>query len=265
MKQSQEIGELVKALVKVQAALKPVELDGSSHFGKYATLAAVWKNIRKTLAENELAVIQTMDTEEDNKIYVYTTLAHTSGQWISGRCGMKMSRNDPQVVGQIITYFRRYSLGAILGIVTEEDVDGEIGQNRGKQSEKPKSGRDSKKDKDSDGFYTQLEKAQEIKIKIDEEEYYNILKAFGKEHANKLLKIEMPLFIEELVKVEKRNKRYLKVIETATSELPDNSILTGLIAHYGKPLTKILKLSDQLDIFDALNEEYRAAPGKELK
>jgi len=131
MEQSESINELVTALAKVQAALKPVSMDGKNPFfkSKYATLHSVWESCRQLLSDNGLALIQIMDTENGN-VDVITQLCHTSGQWIRGKLGMIPNKNDPQAIGQIITYFRRYSLGAMLGIVTEEDTDGEIGQHR---------------------------------------------------------------------------------------------------------------------------------------
>jgi len=37
-----------------------------------------------------------------------------------------LSKHDPQAMGSAITYGRRYSLSAMLGIVTEEDDDGNM-------------------------------------------------------------------------------------------------------------------------------------------
>lgn len=54
-----------------------------------------------------------------------TRLIHAeSGQWISSMAVIPLPKNDPQGMGSAITYARRYSLCAMLGIVTEDD-DGE--------------------------------------------------------------------------------------------------------------------------------------------
>jgi len=136
MEQSAEINELVKALIEVQSNLKPVPLDGVNPYfkSKYATLHSVWEECRPLLSKAGLAVTQTLESN-NGTVSVVTTLYHTSGQWIKGKLGMTPAKNDPQAIGQIITYFRRYSLGAMLGIVTEEDTDAEIGQHK---QDKPK-------------------------------------------------------------------------------------------------------------------------------
>ena len=131
---SPEIADLIKALVKVQGSLKPVEKNAINPFfkSKYADLTAIWENCRKELSSNGLAVIQTTKGNGDSLITVVTTLAHISGQWIRGDLTMRPVKNDPQGVGSARTYARRYGLQAILGIAAEEDDDGEVGTRRGK-------------------------------------------------------------------------------------------------------------------------------------
>jgi hypothetical protein len=50
---------------------------------------------------------------------------HTSGEWLSESYEMVPSKNDPQGAGAVITYQRRYALGAILGLNIDIDTDGE--------------------------------------------------------------------------------------------------------------------------------------------
>lgn len=60
-------------------------------------------------------------------------LSHAeSGQWQSSLAVVPLPKADPQGVGISMTYIRRYALSAMLGIVTEEDTDGELPQNRSK-------------------------------------------------------------------------------------------------------------------------------------
>lgn len=131
MEQSQEINELTEALVALQAELKPVALDSVNPFfkSKYASLHSVWEMVRPMLKKHGLAIIQSPDTLED-KLGVTTILSHKSGQWVRAFFGMTPSKSDPQEAGKICTYFRRYALGGFLGIVTEEDTDGEVGQHK---------------------------------------------------------------------------------------------------------------------------------------
>ena len=55
-------------------------------------------------------------------IALETRLIHAeSGQWISSVTIIPLPKNDPQGMGSAITYARRYSLCAMLGIITEDD------------------------------------------------------------------------------------------------------------------------------------------------
>ena len=123
--QSENISELITALSIVQGKIKPVAKDAINPFfnSKYTTLESVVESCRGLLSENGLAVIQTM-TGNPGEIGVTTTLAHKSGQWIRGTLYLKPVKDDPQKAGSAITYARRYSWMAIIGLVPDEDDDG---------------------------------------------------------------------------------------------------------------------------------------------
>ena len=142
---SKEIGELVKALAKAQGAINLARRDSDVEYTlksgkrmqrKYADLTSVWDSCRKELSQNGLVVIQT--TKGNRGVTVITTLAHESGQWIRGELVMQPGGNDPQSYGSALTYARRYSLAAIVGIATGEDDDAEDAT-RGKRKEKVKT------------------------------------------------------------------------------------------------------------------------------
>jgi len=135
--QSESIIEIAKALSKFQSTIKPVKKDAVNPFfkAKYATLDTIWEHIRKPLAENGLSVTQPLDTV-DGKPVLITLLMHTSGEWISGKYPVEAVKPDPQGLGSAISYGRRYSLSAMLGLVTEEDDDANIASNPPKKVEK---------------------------------------------------------------------------------------------------------------------------------
>jgi len=122
---SESIGELAAALSKVQAKIRPAAVNASNPFfhSKYADLASVWDACRDPLAANGLAVVQTMAEAPAGHVAVDTLLTHTSGQWVRGRLVMPLTKADPQAAGSAITYARRYSLAAIVGVVADEDDD----------------------------------------------------------------------------------------------------------------------------------------------
>ena len=125
MRFSNEINELAAAMAAAQGDLPVVEKGADNPFfkSKYADLAAIAKAIQPVLKKHGLSVVQTLEPADDGVI-VNTALIHKSGQWIEGGLKMKPVKNDPQGIGSCITYARRYSLSAILGLVTEEDDDG---------------------------------------------------------------------------------------------------------------------------------------------
>ena len=123
--QSEKIDALTKAMVKVQAELKPAIKDSDNPFfkSKYADLPAVVHVSRKLLTDNGIAVYQVTDMDE-NGVYIVTQLTHESGQWIRGKYPVNPVKADPQAMGSAITYARRYAYCAMVGIVTDEDDDG---------------------------------------------------------------------------------------------------------------------------------------------
>ena len=128
--QSEQINELAAALSRAQASITGALKDSANPFfkSKYADLASCWDACRKQLTDNGLSVIQTTDIVSDT-VVVRTTLAHSSGQWVSGILPVKAKDDGPQAQGSGITYARRYALAAIVGLAQIDD-DAEAAQGR---------------------------------------------------------------------------------------------------------------------------------------
>ena len=141
---SESIKEIAAALSKFQGEMIAVKKDATNPFYKsrYATLDIIWETIRKPLSENGLSIAQTMNVIEGKSV-LETTLYHVSGEWISGVQLANPIKEDPQALGSAITYARRYSLAAILGLVSDEDDDAEAAMTKqkpiAKAPEKPVS------------------------------------------------------------------------------------------------------------------------------
>ena len=119
MKTSEQISELAAALAKAQGMMENAIMNRTNpHFKtKYADLAAVLNAARKPLSANGLAIVQTIGDG-----VLHTRLLHTSGQWIASEHPLPMS-GRPQEIGSALTYARRYSLSALIGIAADEDDD----------------------------------------------------------------------------------------------------------------------------------------------
>ena len=128
--QSNEIGELAKALSAAQAELEPAAKNAKNPMlkNKYADLASCYEACRKVLPRNGLAVSQICLPCEKGMVRVKTVLMPTSGQWIASECTLEAVGNKgvnaAQAAGSAITYARRYGLSAIVGLVADEDDDG---------------------------------------------------------------------------------------------------------------------------------------------
>ncbi len=124
---SDEITEIAKALSKAQSSTLLAAERGENEYykSKYATLTEVWNCARKALTSNGLAVTQ-VTTESALGPCLHTILMHISGQWIKSTIRISPPKMTAQDVGKYMTYMKRYSLCAIVGISPgEHEDDGE--------------------------------------------------------------------------------------------------------------------------------------------
>ncbi|WP_298997136.1 ERF family protein [uncultured Desulfovibrio sp.] len=136
--QSAEIGEIAEALSIAQAEINPAEKNAiNPHLkNKYANISAIYDAVREVLPKHGLCVVQTMLPTDGTRAHVRTILAHKSGQWFASECVMPLDRQGgAQGMGSAITYARRYSLSAILGVVADEDDDGNSAQGRNNKAQ----------------------------------------------------------------------------------------------------------------------------------
>ena len=124
---SPDLKDLFAALAKAQGEMKPAPKGATnpafkrpgSDGSKYADLADCVESIRPHLAKHGLCLSQMYAGPS-----IVTLLGHESGQWIKSQIQIPhFETMNPQQVGSATTYLRRYSLG-IVGLVTDEDDDG---------------------------------------------------------------------------------------------------------------------------------------------
>jgi len=120
---SPEVAELFAALSKAQAKFTNVKKDAENTFFKsnYATLAAIVEMIRKPMADNGLAFMQSARGEANGKAMMNTIITHSSGQYICSSIPFSNTAAKPQDIGSAITYAKRYGLQTALGIVVADD------------------------------------------------------------------------------------------------------------------------------------------------
>lgn len=138
---SPTIGALVLALAKAQLKFGPVlkQTDNAAFMragraSKYADLANYIDATQEALAKEELVVLQWPNVSPEAKsMSLVSILAHSSGEWMRGKLTLPAMGRDgftAQSCGSSITYARRYSYAAILGVASEDD-DGNAASGRG--------------------------------------------------------------------------------------------------------------------------------------
>src|SRR5881409_1236646 len=134
---SPTIGAIAGALAKAQIELhnpeksltatirSPFPREGDRSF-RYASLSTGLDLVRKSLGRHEIATVQTTSIDEAaGLIRLTTTLAHSSGEWVSSDwpvCPVSETA-APHRMGAALTYARRYALFTLVGIAGEDDLD----------------------------------------------------------------------------------------------------------------------------------------------
>jgi hypothetical protein len=134
---SETIGAIASALAKAQIELQnpeksltatirsPFPREEERSF-RYASLSSGLDLVRKSLGRHEIATVQTTSIDEAaGLIRLTTTLAHSSGEWVSSDwpvCPITET-TAPHRMGAALTYARRYALFTLVGIAGEDDLD----------------------------------------------------------------------------------------------------------------------------------------------
>lgn len=105
----------------LKAALNPAFRSADKPAGSpYADLSSIVEACRGPLSSNGLAFAQLVTSTPDG-VTVTTRLLHSSGEQVEAPCWMPVAQKTPQAYGSAITYARRYSLSALVGVAAEDD------------------------------------------------------------------------------------------------------------------------------------------------
>ena len=111
--------EIAAALCKFIKQVGTIEEKDDAQYGKFADLSTVLSTVNPALASNGLAVVHTTKVVEGKNVLI-TNLLHTSGESITSEMLLPNNTggggNPMHKEGGAITYCRRYSLLAILGL-----------------------------------------------------------------------------------------------------------------------------------------------------
>jgi hypothetical protein len=147
------VDKLAAALAKAQSAItcpdrnREVEVKtnkGYTYTFKYTTLDHIIEHVRKPLTENGLWFTQILEGDQ-GKYRLVTRLMHSSGQYVESHTPLLVENPGNQQFGSALTYMRRYSLTAMLGLAADEDDDANAADgNQMSDTAKPKPKRQSK-------------------------------------------------------------------------------------------------------------------------
>lgn len=130
------LGELYGALAQAQSEFLSIEKKTTNPFykSKYADLAEIRSATTPALSKNGLAVVQII-VPDDNFVVIDTLLCYKNGTSIKSQIKLSPVKTDPQGIGSTITYARRYSLAALLGVAAEDDDDANAGSGKVEKKE----------------------------------------------------------------------------------------------------------------------------------
>lgn len=121
---SGETHELAAALAKAhtEMAMAGLKADNSFFKSKYADFAEVVRASRPVLSKNGISVPQVLIDCDDGS-WLISRMMHVSGQWIESKVRIKPPKGDIQSYASMVTYLKRYSYGALTGVVSSDEDD----------------------------------------------------------------------------------------------------------------------------------------------
>lgn len=122
MKTSETTKAISDALAKTQGEMPNIPKLGKSNYGHFATLDDGLEACRKHCSKHGIAISQS--TRMSGEIMVLDTRLSCGNEWIESEYPVIKFPARQQEIGSALTYSRRYSLFALIGIAGEEDDDG---------------------------------------------------------------------------------------------------------------------------------------------
>lgn len=128
------------ALAEFQKECPSIPREKEGYNYKYSSLDKIHEVIKPIMQKLGLVISQCVESEGNGQFTIKTILYHLdSGQNIESKFTSSIvnlkSMNDYQSLGSGITYMRRYTLSAILNLVSEEDRDAAGEQIRAKKKD----------------------------------------------------------------------------------------------------------------------------------
>lgn len=231
MKTSEKIDELAAALAGFQKVVgspkKSAENPAFKREGKslkYADLDAIIKVITPALSENGLSQMQFTSSDIETKtVTVNTMLLHSSGQFMISDDLVLPAENfgkfNAQTIGSSITYGRRYSLSAMLGIASEDDDDANTQSLPDNKNGKETPNNSKLTNSDNDFFKNKKEVEDRIRaVATKTGSTFETLKKYVLDKSNEQMRKEFKDFNSSNLP---SSMGYVKVLETKANNQPE--------------------------------------------
>ena len=132
-KQTKQMKNIYKALADFQQEVPIIYKETQAYSYKYADLPAIFTIINPLLKKHGLGFTQLLKNTELETIVFHCESGEELKSIVNIPQDVELKgQNDFQVMGSAITYLRRYTLSAMLGLITDKDTDV-----HGEQKKKP--------------------------------------------------------------------------------------------------------------------------------
>lgn len=129
-------------LIAIQSSIQGLSKKANNPFykSKYVTLSDILGEVKPILNDNDCYLTQNIEVKERDLVILETKICYKDGEVLLKSTAPlpigSQDVNNPQKWGSAITYMRRYSLTALLGIQEEDDDGNKAVNNRSSQLNK---------------------------------------------------------------------------------------------------------------------------------
>ena len=106
---------------KARTAKVRSQKTGAEFTYSYADLADVLEAVQPALTKHGIVQLQRMEVRDGHQLLITELRGH--GSVIASEMLLPIAGLDPQSIGKVLTYYRRYAFQALLGVAAERDDD----------------------------------------------------------------------------------------------------------------------------------------------
>ena len=211
------MGKLLEELARAQLEFKPISKSGKNPFlhNDYATLDDIVNATKDALANHGISIIHRTEAKTDKTFFI-TEIKHfedddaelSTATAIDTFMKVSDKQTAIQIYGSIITYLRRYHIGMLLNLCTDEDMDGNDGGKADKKEKPKESPKPEQKPQENPADDKLSQQAEEFVNRLMEFDTKFALPEWKKKHQEEINKLPsadraavMKVYSEQLKKL----------------------------------------------------------------